>query len=124
MQSAEDMVALKENGRAQANDEIEETSNEDLDYYMDKRVNKKSDDEIIDENKNIDGKEILDPGDYEDPFTINKECANTKLEESDVSKKDKLNTRLRTLNEKYNQLYGKIEKEAKEKNDFVRTRLI
>ena len=124
LQSAEDMVALKENGRAQANDEIEETSNEDLDYYMDKRVNKKSDDEIIDENKNIDGKEILDPGDYEDPFTINKECANTKLEESDVSKKDKLNTRLRTLNEKYNQLYGKIEKEAKEKDDFVRTRLI
>lgn len=114
LQSAEDMLGIKENEDKEAKGEQEKISNAKLDNYMDK-TNKKTSDEVIQQEKNA-----KDPSDYEDPFTVKKECDDTTIQENNLDKKMELKERLRRVQEKYNQIYGRQELD---KDENVITRI-
>lgn len=102
LQQAEDMLSINENENKEATKKQNKISNEKLDKYMDKKVSGKTDEEIRKEEKNA-----KNPSNYESPFTVRNECNDTKVEENDLNKKLELKERLRKIQEKRNQIFGK-----------------
>ena len=102
LQQAEDMLSINENENKEAKKKQNKISNEKLDKYMDKKVSGKTDEEIRKEEKNA-----KNPSNYESPFTVRNECNDTKVKENDLNKKLELKERLRKIQEKRNQIFGK-----------------
>lgn len=117
IEQAEDMLGIYENEKIEAKGKQTKISNQKLDKYMDKKISGKNDKEISDEQKNL-----KDPSNYEDPFTLKKECNDTKIDDNDLNKKLKLKERLKRVQEKYNEMYHNQKKDEKE-NDILQKSL-
>lgn len=115
IQSAEDMLAIYENERNEAKGNQNKVSNDKLDRYMDKNISGKSNNEISEEEKNA-----KDPSNYEDPYTLRKECNDTKVKEGNLNKKLELKERLKKVNDKYNQLYETQKENEKDNIELIR----
>ena len=113
LQSAEDMLGIKDNENKEAEGKQEKVSNQKPDKYMDKN-SRKTTDEVIQEEKNA-----KDPSNYEDPYSLRKECDDTTIEGKKLDKKLELKERLRKVQGKYNEIYGNQELD---KDENVRVR--
>lgn len=117
LQSAEDMVGLRDNEKMEADGKYEKVSNEKLDKYMDEKVNEKDVQEINNEEKNS-----KDPYDYEDEFSVRKEAEDATLESEEIDKKNKLMERYKRFEKKYYSLYGQMKENEKDEVEFLRQR--